>query len=228
MRPPDTSSRPSAFSLIELLSVLTIVTLLATLLLAVGPRLAASADASRCLNNLRTLGEAFRLYAAEHDQQLPAPLIVGSNLNDNWRRAVLPYVGLKEADVENSPFICPPIAKILRRNNGRPGVPNYGMNRYLAVPGSSGAVGLRLSQIERPSSMILATEATLGPDLANTVPYEGVDPTILMRPGNVHSGGNNLLMVGGNVFYWRGAERLTQTPYAVGGQQDMWEPDLWK
>jgi prepilin-type N-terminal cleavage/methylation domain-containing protein len=227
--PPQTTPDASrAFSLLELLVSVAIITVLAALVMPAISKLRAAAEASKCIHSLQTLGTAFRLYTADNDQKLPPPLIVGTNVNSNWRRALLPYVGLTVDDIDRSPFICPPIARILQRNKGRPGVPNFGMNRYLSTPGSSGGEGLRLTQIDKPTTIILATEATLGADLEKTVPFEGVDPSILMRPGNVHSGANHLLMVAGNIVVWRDAARLTVSPYTIGGEEDMWRPEIWK
>ena len=63
-------SRP-AFTLIELLVVIAIIAILASLLL---PALASSKEKAKtiaCVNNLKQLGIAVRLYADEHDGLLP-------------------------------------------------------------------------------------------------------------------------------------------------------------
>ena len=57
----------SAFSLVELLVVLTVVALLAGLLLPTLARGKGKAQSAACANNLRQLGLAFMLYLPDHD-----------------------------------------------------------------------------------------------------------------------------------------------------------------
>ncbi|MBI4660961.1 MAG: type II secretion system protein, partial [Verrucomicrobia bacterium] len=61
----------SAFTLLELLVVIAVITILASLLL---PGLAQAKEKARriqCLNNLRTLGQVCHLYAMDHEDRLP-------------------------------------------------------------------------------------------------------------------------------------------------------------
>jgi len=86
--PPETRPRlkPAAdgapgFTLVELLAVIAIVGVIATILIAGAAR---ARDASReavCKSNLRQLGGAFMLYATDNRNRLP-PLHVGDNAND--------------------------------------------------------------------------------------------------------------------------------------------------
>lgn len=73
-----TSSRPKAFTLIEMLAATAItITLVALLVPAVG-KVRSQADSAKCISNLRTLGVAINLYATDYDDCLPGP--VGSGL----------------------------------------------------------------------------------------------------------------------------------------------------
>ena len=62
-----------AFTLIELLIVVAVMALLLGLLLPVLGSARATAHAAVCASNLRTLGLATTLYAADHNQRLPQP-----------------------------------------------------------------------------------------------------------------------------------------------------------
>ncbi|MEO7319295.1 MAG: prepilin-type N-terminal cleavage/methylation domain-containing protein [Chthoniobacteraceae bacterium] len=59
------------FTLIELISVIAIIGLLAGLLLPVAGRIRDNADTTKCLSNLRQIGASINLYCAEHDNTLP-------------------------------------------------------------------------------------------------------------------------------------------------------------
>lgn len=60
-----------AFTLIELICVISIIALLASLLFPVIGRIMDSADSTKCANNLRQVGASVNLYAAEHNNTLP-------------------------------------------------------------------------------------------------------------------------------------------------------------
>lgn len=63
--------RPNAFTLIELLFVISIIALLAGLLFPAVGRITDHADTIKCVNNLRQIGASVNLYAADHNNTLP-------------------------------------------------------------------------------------------------------------------------------------------------------------
>lgn len=77
MRNASTLRSPCrAFTLIELLVVIAIMAILATLLLPVLSRSKAQAYNAACVNNLRQLGIATRLYAEDNQERLPGAEIL--------------------------------------------------------------------------------------------------------------------------------------------------------
>ena len=63
--------RRRAFTLVELLAVISVITVLIGLTFPALKRMRASAQAVGCLSNLRQLGVALNLYLGEHDQVMP-------------------------------------------------------------------------------------------------------------------------------------------------------------
>ena len=59
------------FTLIELISVIAIIGLLAGLLLPAVARVLDNADTTKCLSNLKQIGASLNLYCAEHNNTLP-------------------------------------------------------------------------------------------------------------------------------------------------------------
>jgi type II secretory pathway pseudopilin PulG len=68
---PTLNQRPTAFTLIELLAVVVVITVVASVLLPAG---SSKLKAQRiiCLNNLKEIGTAYRLWAGDHDGHTPA------------------------------------------------------------------------------------------------------------------------------------------------------------
>lgn len=64
--------QPRAFTLVEVLVVMAIVTLLASIALPVGSRVIGAARGAACLTNLRSLGQSTALFRAEHKDLYPA------------------------------------------------------------------------------------------------------------------------------------------------------------
>ena len=162
-------ARIAAFTLIELLVVITIIGILAALLM---PSLGVArkrAQAAGCLNNLRQLGLAVRMYADDNGEQLQAlngifPTWGSTTGPRAWSQLLFPYVNNVKLYLDpDRPTWMPelPVAYYLNL------LPAY---IEAGSPGA-GAYALDFRQINNPSAFILMSE-----DLYLS-PLQEIDPT---------------------------------------------------
>lgn len=108
----------SAFTLIELLTVIAVVGILAALTVSAVGSARTKAKQTKCAGNLRSVGLAFGAFAADHKGWLPAVTYNINNLagrtnpnKSHWWLELKPYIGVDIktiGGVEGSPFaICP-------------------------------------------------------------------------------------------------------------------------
>ena len=106
---PVSRQSRGAFTLIELLTVIAIIGILAAILFPVLGKARDSAKNSQCTSNLRQIGIALFLYAADNHNTLPAASNAAGSSN-NWVPAITPYLPLRKAgtgSLSNGVFVCP-------------------------------------------------------------------------------------------------------------------------
>ena len=82
-----------AFTLIELLTVIAVVGILAAILVPAIGKVRSNALTTECVSNLRQIGIGMQLYAQDNDGILPAPR---SSDNVMWQMAISPYMQGRE------------------------------------------------------------------------------------------------------------------------------------
>ena len=95
MYPQRITPSHHAFTLLELLVVITIVAILAGLLLPVFSRIQMRSYETQTLSNMRAMGVAFLAYAGDNQYQLPgrSPLNSDGTPGPKWPTVLQPYVG---------------------------------------------------------------------------------------------------------------------------------------
>ncbi len=149
--------RSRAFTLVELLSVMAIIAILAALLLSVIGHAKTRAQAVTCRNNLRQWGTATQLYAADNSDYLPKDgSFSGTSTKEGWYIDLPRTLGLPpysempwrtnaRIDPGRSIWICP--ANPRRSNSNE--LFHYCLNKNINGNGTGNQI--RLVSIPRPS-----------------------------------------------------------------------------
>jgi prepilin-type N-terminal cleavage/methylation domain-containing protein/prepilin-type processing-associated H-X9-DG protein len=166
MRPAcHTAGRNRAFTLLELLVVITIIAILAALLLPVLSRAKASAKSTACKNNLRQLAIGMGLYVDEF-QSCPLCELIWDGIELpalKWSDPLLPYCG-----GNSSVLFCPAEPVPILSEQWHPGVYRYNHGGTDELGGYYSSLGLGYlgsanvavpeSRVRVPSDMIALGE----------------------------------------------------------------------
>ena len=211
----------SGFTLIELLVVIAIIAVLAALLLPVLAKARESARATRCLNNLRQIGFAARLYADDNGDLLPrSEHSAFANHQLPWERAVAPQLGSGSSPWTNllaGSYHCP--------SDQRTGTPSYGMNVYFEVGPDDDYTGKpqtwrQLSRIRRPVTTVFSAETSTGADHIMAQFWLSVQDAVADVDSTRHRQRSNYSFVDGH------AQRLPLLDTYCPPQLDSWNPLL--
>lgn len=204
----------AAFTLIELLTVIAIVGVLAGILIATVGSVRANARTAVCQSNLRQMGAAFLLYAADNRGQLPMPQENGVIWPQNtWMHKLQPHLEQRKVrtTTENvqlafgGVFGCPAKPD---RDLSRPGDAyriSYGMNTFDAANAgeSSKYIARRVQELAHPAITMLVMDRGMFNAQGEPVsmgPYV-INRNYIYRDaiGLWHGGKDNVLFVDGHV-----------------------------
>ncbi|MFH1500147.1 MAG: prepilin-type N-terminal cleavage/methylation domain-containing protein [Verrucomicrobiota bacterium] len=158
MNPRPYSLPRHGFTLVELLTVIAIVGILASIIIVSIGKVRASARDTRCLSNLRQIGILFTLYRADNDNRLPVDIQVdqATNATRTWDNYLKDYLqnsstGARAADVFGCPSVVPDANTLSVQSS-------YGINYHL---GSNQTPRLKIpfTSIARPSETFLVTDS---------------------------------------------------------------------
>lgn len=220
---PRCHPRARAFTLIELLVVIAIIAVLAALLLPALNGAKHAARQAQCQSQLRQVALAARLYAEEHDDELPRSEHSAFTYGQKtWGYALLPLLGYDGVTptspvwttLFNSLYRCPADRRTTEWS--------YGLNVYFELGPEddyqgSPAVWRKLTSIPDPADTILVGEMTGGADHIMAHFWdEGATPEVAT---NRHRGRSEYLFVDGHADLLR-----FDATYRPAHRLDQWNP----
>lgn len=151
-----------AFTLVELLTVIAIVTILAAILVPVVTRARSAARDTQCLSNLRLIGTAIHLYAGDNNRKIPDRAKTGDLTT--WQTRLQPYMSLQGDRQLRKGFNCPeadPQPDLWNTSDNRS---TYGLSVYLTGPEIACSLPVSLAHpVIMVSDMDTANVDTRGP-----------------------------------------------------------------
>jgi prepilin-type N-terminal cleavage/methylation domain-containing protein/prepilin-type processing-associated H-X9-DG protein len=199
--------RHSAFTLIELLVVVAIISLLAAMLAPALRQARDKAKQIKCMSNLKQVGLATLLYQGDDDGRLPQSMQnIGGSYRYRWHWLLRSYLQYR-----NDIFACPAnpyVKNIPPLFTDAVDYPpsNYGFNYFKLDPQFNG--GLGPMQVPRYPTVIVVADTATSNSSWSILAWKGIGS--LYEVGDWHSGGANLLYLGGNVT-WKPINQIMGT-----------------
>ncbi|AHF90833.1 N-terminal cleavage protein [Opitutaceae bacterium TAV5] len=170
-RPVATHNTPAAFTLVELLTVIAIIGILAAIIIPTVGKVRDAARSAQCVSNLRQLGVCAQLYTEDNKGYAPdkrfafyKQLWPYSGSNIKWDSDPNPW-GNPPTRCKNTIFECPSVYKD-PFTNLRSYAPNYHGLRSPFPPGKNATSGIPVSKLTAPSKTMWFGEVCNGSDLS--------------------------------------------------------------
>lgn len=211
----------TGFTLIELLVVIAVIAILAALTIPAGTRAIASANASKCVANLRGLGTLVHLYAADNSGTILPP-------EGSWDSELMDYLnakdrlGLWKCPADKAPrsgtvkwptdpkLIAPP-----RSYFGNGFIFNL-WGQHPAYPGHPADSSAKVLNLPKPGNFWILSESHPPKPSAGEIVVGHYEGSLMGGPpANVHGAGANALFLDGHVenhtasdiYWWWGLVR---------------------
>jgi prepilin-type processing-associated H-X9-DG protein/prepilin-type N-terminal cleavage/methylation domain-containing protein len=174
-----------AFTLVELLVVISIIGLLAGLAVPAINSGLKSAKAGACLSNLHQIGVATLAYTADNSFKLPD---AGSGTTDMWAAKIATFMG-GDTKKKNNVFVCPGSLKSVSEATGANIAITYGVHGGVMPKGGTAS---NITCVLRQSEVILAADMCQDPGNKGWSPYCLENPSIVVSQSGGRSGSMDL------------------------------------
>ena len=175
----------TAFTLVELLVVISIIGLLAGLAVPAINGGLKSAKAGACLSNLHQIGVATMAYAADNSFKLPN---AGSGTSDMWATQLATFISTGTKS-KKSIFVCPGSEKAVQEATGNDVAVTYGVHNGLMPKGGTAS---NISSVVRASEVILAGDVCQNPGNKGWSPFCIEQPSIISSQSGGRGGSTDL------------------------------------
>ncbi|AHF89055.1 N-terminal cleavage protein [Opitutaceae bacterium TAV5] len=199
---------PAAFTLVELLTVIAIIGILAAIIIPVVGKVRSSARAAQCKSHLRQIGAAMALFASENRDTLPRAYYhktTDSWYNKKWYEAGGPLETVLTRASAQQISVCPEsrtsvslrpqdeYGNYVQNEYGYPYIANENVlcnnGDYVKYPST------RLASLQTPSQVVMMTDSAKGQAWGSSFR----DPVATTRIGAPHGGKLNVLWCDGHV-----------------------------
>ena len=185
-----------AFTLVELLVVISIIGLLAGLAVPAISRGLASSKSGACLSNLHQIGVATMAYAADNSFKLPN----ADGDGGMWPVKLANYISTGTKS-KKSIFVCPGCEKAVQEGTDTTVAVTYGVHGGLMPKGGTAT---------NISSVVRAAEVILAGDVCQETGNKGWSPYCIEEPSAFPDGGGSDFSIGEDL----------STPLDVGPDED--------
>jgi len=174
-----------AFTLVELLVVISIIGLLAGLAVPAVNGGLKSAKAGACLSNLHQIGVATMAYAADNSFKLPD---AGSGTSDMWATQLATFISTGTKS-KKSIFVCPGSEKAVQEATGSDVAVTYGVHNGLMPKGGTAS---NISSVVRAAEVILAGDVCQNPGNKGWSPFCIEQPSVISSQSGGRGGSTDL------------------------------------
>jgi prepilin-type processing-associated H-X9-DG protein/prepilin-type N-terminal cleavage/methylation domain-containing protein len=174
-----------AFTLVELLVVISIIGLLAGLAVPAINGGLKSAKAGACLSNLHQIGVATMAFAADNSFKLPN---AGSGTSDMWATQLATFISTGTKS-KKSIFVCPGSEKTVQEATGNDVAVTYGVHNGLMPKGGTAS---NITSVVRSTEVILAGDVCQNPGNKGWSPFCIEQPSIISSQSGGRGGSTDL------------------------------------